>query len=658
MLQSYSVSVEAPLFFFSMFPQREELLSRPNDLRLHSCAPWFRPHSLYAFRLAEYVDDRGLLPGGIPASAIHSFEWCRRIAVKDQDLELTKRVWRRGRWWRMKRPVDCRVAMVEATRFKMGLISGPYFRNFERYDLWKARTNDEVRYARAMRRADPLVERLEESRIAVDVSPEAILWDGSILLVDYTSRKKAFSTFWNDTVPYERKCRMELGYFVPWHNVEVDCMARSALDGRYVRIPHWWVDWEMPQGFWAELPPVLAYAGSVLLHNPDSGWWVVHRTQWVINIAMYLVWDAYDTGRLWYCPPKVLSAFHTLPFCVVLGVDGARDLRKFVAIIESVDWSAVPAHQSQRRGSRRPNLSPGRSADSGDFVWVDAHAGKIVSSWSAKRKRAESYAGESPFPRVRRYRSGRANIPKRDPHSSQGMDIQEETKVTQGTENYGAPMEGTETVAVEDQTMNSSPEIPQPSAKSRSAQAEEIIVISSDSDTVQATPLEKDEGGHGGIVRREDPPFQMLDVGATCTEEIIEELDCGIGRHSTQTVLYDAAAMEVIHRCLEELMVPPHHGFAVDSQTLRVQLRGFIDDFRRKLSVDAETPVLFEGEMDAAGRLRTFFNMESLRVVHHFLGSVDGIPHGGFGPSTVLLRRQLCLYLESLREAARKSREI
>lgn len=81
--------------------------------------------------------------------------------------------------------------------------------------------------------------------------------------------------------------------------------------------------------------------------------------------------------------------------------------------------------------------------------------------------------------------------------------------------------------------MNSSPEIPQPSAESRSAQAEEITVISSDSGTVQATPWEKDEGGYCGTVRREDPPFQMPYVGATCSEESIEELDCGIGRHST-----------------------------------------------------------------------------------------------------------------------------
>lgn len=55
----------------------------------------------------------------------------------------------------------------------------------------------------------------------------------------------------------------------------------------------------MPPGFWAELPPALAYVGFDFMENPGSDWWVVQCTGWVMIVACYLRWDAYDTSRLW-----------------------------------------------------------------------------------------------------------------------------------------------------------------------------------------------------------------------------------------------------------------------------------------------------------------------------------------------------------------------
>lgn len=207
-----------------------------------------------------------------------------------------------------------------------------------------------------MRRADPIVKAWEDAGVTADVHRKAIFWEESILPRDYKSLKKAKFSFWCNTVRFEHRCRMELGYFVLWHNVEADCMTRSALVGKYIPIPRWWVEGEMPQGFWAELPPVFAYAGSAVLSQPSSGWWVVNCTQWVINVTMYLVWDAYDTGRLWHFPPRILAAFRTLPFEVVLGKEGAADLHLLALIIEGTDWSAVPAHQTNRQKPRRNNF--------------------------------------------------------------------------------------------------------------------------------------------------------------------------------------------------------------------------------------------------------------------------------------------------------------
>lgn len=184
----------------------------------------------------------------------------------------------------------------------------------------------------------------------------------------------------------------------------------------------------------------------------------------------------------------------------------------------------------------------------------------------------------------------------------------------------------------------------------------EGIVISSDSEDDSSRHT-----GDGGA----DKEVDMFDKGgqrglhslesshSKCDDEVEAS---STGTERIESVEYDSSAIEVFHRCLEELVVPPPQGFARDADLLRIQLKGFIVDFRRALKEDANAEIPLES--GGRVRMRTYFNREGLQVIRHFLGTVVGIPDGGFGPSTLLMRRQLHVYLENLREIARSRSRI
>lgn len=93
----------------------------------------------------------------------------------------------------------------------------------------------------------------------------------------------------------ERRARARSGIFCQWHQPEAEGVTPAEQLRRWPKVPSWFAEWEVPQGFWAELGPPLAYIGSALLHDRGSGWWVVVLTSWVVEVWVYEVWEAYDT---------------------------------------------------------------------------------------------------------------------------------------------------------------------------------------------------------------------------------------------------------------------------------------------------------------------------------------------------------------------------
>ncbi|CAN8076680.1 unnamed protein product [Agarophyton chilense] len=168
--------------------------------------------------------------------------------------------------------------------------------------------------------------------------------------------------------------------------IEVDRIRRNARFGRYIGIPEHWAAIESPRRCPVELPPAISYIGSSLVNDPFSGYWTVVYTDFIAKMAVFLLWDAYDTFRVWYMSPTARKYARELNLSLVLGSNANHaDFLHLVDLIDSVDWSGVPADQSARRPrARHHDHSPGRTASAGDFVWYDPWTRQLITSEQAR----------------------------------------------------------------------------------------------------------------------------------------------------------------------------------------------------------------------------------------------------------------------------------
>lgn len=103
-----------------------------------------------------------------------------------------------------------------------------------------------------------------------------------------------------------------------YHHLTVESRSASALYGRYVPLPRWWAEWEVPPGVWAVLPAMFAYIGSAVINNPDSACWE-------INDSLLLVWDVYGTGSIWNISTRLRQEIWALPVATMSILLGPLD---------------------------------------------------------------------------------------------------------------------------------------------------------------------------------------------------------------------------------------------------------------------------------------------------------------------------------------------
>lgn len=108
------------------------------------------------------------------------------------------------------------------------------------------------------------------------------------------------------------------------------------------------------------LPAVLTYCGLQMVCDTESGQWTLFLTEWVVNVAAFVLWEAYANCKLWYVSDGVRLQLRVLDMLVPLGSErNVAAFRTMMVHVESVDWGTVPAEQSMR-GNIRVDLSPGR----------------------------------------------------------------------------------------------------------------------------------------------------------------------------------------------------------------------------------------------------------------------------------------------------------
>lgn len=223
------------------------------------------------------------------------------------------------------------------------------------------------------------------------VSQDALFRQRPIIPYGFRHLKRKDHSFYRYTVRYERRMRSDTGYFIAYQLVEASAIAEIAYANRYVRVPNWWHDYEVPQGYWAELGSVYTYYGTQLFDS-ESGMWTVFLSEWCVRVAATLLWDVHDMWRLRCLPSTLLELMDQLDYSAPLGhADKNLEVHALLRKIREVDWNLVDTANTSRN-MRQPKISrsPGSThPSSGDYVWINPNTGELCF-------RADSLAGRRP----------------------------------------------------------------------------------------------------------------------------------------------------------------------------------------------------------------------------------------------------------------------
>lgn len=206
----------------------------------------------------EFSDLAGFLPGGVPLQALYTKGWQLCLAVTQFNLASSSTCPKFNSIRRFIEAVCIRLEIPVAKK----LIPEDY-----RADTWQFRTDGEGTYLTEMVRwgeGDSVGKAGYFWSGARGVSQEAMFWRKPILISHFRELKRGDHHFFSQTVRFERRFLPENGFFEAYHMLEAADLKWSACSNRYVSIPSWWQDYEVPRGFWAELGAVYTYCSTHL----------------------------------------------------------------------------------------------------------------------------------------------------------------------------------------------------------------------------------------------------------------------------------------------------------------------------------------------------------------------------------------------------------
>ena len=355
---------------------------------LFAAAPWFCDLGLRdAVGIANnFADGAGMLPGHLPLVAIRTYDWRARIAVPPSILRGSSPLGR----------ASLSLCFMESVLDRLDIpLTDTLIPSSFGCDTWVFRTEGEREYLNSLlswTRGDPVLEADRLWRNQLTATNDAMSWTSAILPPNFRRMKRSSIPFFKYTVRFERRIRADTGYFLAYQMLEAGEVAQSHYANRYQRLPSWWGNFEVCQGFWSELGPILTYVGSHL-SDPRHGPWVVFLTEWCVKVAANLRWEAYDCWRLWFLPPKLVELMRLLDYSIPLGgVDSDIEVHSLLDKVTQVEWENVPAFNFSRSfAKRRPSFSPGRShSAAGDFVWFNAWTSSFCSASEAQLSRQHS----------------------------------------------------------------------------------------------------------------------------------------------------------------------------------------------------------------------------------------------------------------------------
>ena len=336
---------------------------------LFSRAPWFYPNGLADANVIRQYVSAGFLPDGIPVSALDTPDWKLRCCAPTNALTRS--------WLRAQR----RKATAQETRIIFTQkIYKREFRYFEpqwvdedlHFDTWVYRSAVEARRG-------PSLRRVYDSPHALSfglVDQRAIFHTRPVLPAEFryiSRRDPAYEgKKYLEYLRFERSLRGKYGYLVPYQCLEFVEFHASSRATRYLPVPKDWVEWEVPLGLAVELPSVLTYMEQRLRESSDVAWPIFY-TEWTVNCAASLLWEAYSTHRLFWIPPYVRRGIRHLNLTWLLGSKrNADELLELVALIERIRWPDVNFQNRKRKVPPARDVSATLRRDGGgDWVWYD-----------------------------------------------------------------------------------------------------------------------------------------------------------------------------------------------------------------------------------------------------------------------------------------------
>jgi len=251
----------------------------------------------------------------------------------------------------------------------------------DRYDvdLWRYRTYGEIPYVANLCAISQ--DRLAAWRNRFVVDERALCWHRSILLSDFRYRRRAETEYWDTQIRLERRALSVMGRFVPYHLRCMWNLREHARDRLGVKVPDNYAQLAMPHGFRFEMEPLFSYKSGALIQDRDSGLWVVAYTERVVRICSGLLYDVYDTYRLWWVPPTVIAFARQLGYAMATALGSESNVDEVLELLDVVEatrfddlpdaWRDRVTHNPNRRvdyhsGCRNPVSDIGA-----DFCYYD-----------------------------------------------------------------------------------------------------------------------------------------------------------------------------------------------------------------------------------------------------------------------------------------------
>ena len=146
----------------------------------------------------------------------------------------------------------------------------------------------------------------------------------------------------------ERQTRHHVGHIVPFHQKEAVCFSPMGLSETCIKVPSWFVRYEVHYGLHVETPPIASYRGSALMGGEQSPQWQIFLTECAALASYELMYQARQ-GRLHFITVDLRRLIRNLGSKTITfdRDDIERRLETLIDEIDMIKWSEVsPQNQA------------------------------------------------------------------------------------------------------------------------------------------------------------------------------------------------------------------------------------------------------------------------------------------------------------------------